>query len=84
VSGLGQFTQSSKRFLGKEIKIRALFSSNQCGPCVCYMGKGDKGRRRRRFIRDFWGIENIYLECKGKEWKKMYFMCDFNGRCLKC
>jgi hypothetical protein len=44
---------------------------------------GDKGRRRRRFIRDFWGIEKIYLECGGKEWKKVYFVCDFNGRWLK-
>jgi hypothetical protein len=47
------------------------------------VGNGDRGRKRRTFIRDFWGIEKTYLECGGKEWKKMYFVCDFNGRWLK-
>jgi hypothetical protein len=48
------------------IKLRALFSKGQCGSCVWYMGKGDRGRRRRRFIIHFWGMEKTYLEC-GKE-----------------
>jgi hypothetical protein len=47
------------------------------------VGKGDR-RKRRRFIRDFWEMENFHFECEGKEWiKKYYFVCDFNGRWLK-
>jgi hypothetical protein len=39
------------------IKIRALFSRGQCGPCVWYVEKRDRGRRmrrrRRKEIKDF-------------------------------
>jgi hypothetical protein len=53
------------------------------------MGKGDRGRRRsRKFIRDFWGVEKIYLECGREEWNiyiyiYIYIVCDFNERWLK-
>jgi hypothetical protein len=42
-----------------------------------------KGGRKRDFIRDFWGMEEMDLESRREEWKNKYFMCDFNGRWLK-
>jgi len=47
------------------------------------VGKGGRERRRRE-IKDFWEMENFRLECGGEEWeRKMYFVCDYNGRWLK-
>ncbi len=48
-------------------------------------GRGiDEGGRKRDFIINFWGMEEMDLECRGEEWKKiMYFVCHFNGRWLK-
>jgi hypothetical protein len=41
-----------------------------------YVGKGDKKRRmRRRFIINFWEMENSHLECGGEEWRKKYVIC---------
>jgi hypothetical protein len=57
------------------IRIRILFFKDQCGPYVWYVGKGDRRRKSRRFIRNFWGVEKIYLECGKEESKKKYVLC---------
>ncbi len=48
------------------------------------MERGIKKRGRKRdFIKNFWGMEEMNMESRGEEWKKKYFVCDFNGRWLK-
>ncbi len=42
-----------------------------------------KRGRERDFIKDFWEMEKMDLESRREEWKKKYFVCDFNGRWLK-
>ncbi len=39
-------------------------------------GRGIKeGGRERNFIIDFWGMEEMDLECRGKKWKNKYVLC---------
>jgi hypothetical protein len=38
------------------------------------VGKGGK-KERRRFIKNFWEMENFHLECEGEEGKKIIIIC---------
>jgi hypothetical protein len=61
----------------------SLIFQGSIGPYVWYMGKRDRGRRRRRrFIRGGWKILTWSVGKRNGE-KNMYFVCDFNGRWLK-
>jgi hypothetical protein len=43
---------------------------------VWHGGRGIKeGGRERNFIIDFWGMEEMDLECRGKKWKNKYVLC---------
>ncbi len=66
------------------IRIRILFSKGQCGPCVWYLGKGNRGSGGG------WGDalricvgygKKKFFENDGKNGKICtYLVCDFNGR----